>query len=81
MHILIFQSILEQICSGEKLAEAAGDYVWYLDGCAVFLPSSVSQTMWDGRTTCMWYEWHACLPPYWLVPGSDCHFTCEHGNI
>lgn len=29
----------------------------------------------------MWWEWHTCLPPYWLVPDSDCHVTCEHGNI
>lgn len=24
----------------------------------------------------LWAEW----PLYWLVPGSDCHFTYEHGD-
>lgn len=78
MYILIFQSILEQICSGKR---PPGTMCGTWTDVLCFYLHQCLRLCGMGEPRCVWYEWHACLPPYWLVPGSDCHFTCEHGNI
>lgn len=76
--MLISQSSLEQSCSRERLEGSPGT-VRYLGGATVSSKPHPALRLWDGKNAlCGPSGGH--LPLYWLVPGSDCHFTYEHGD-